>query len=180
MDTRKVLTDYATTGGVGVLRPGVTLDAVTEVLGPPVEADYFPNPKGIWPRTFAYGDVRLEVCGCRAIFQVALSTWTGTVDVPTGRRGETVTLASEVTFGELKELLGAAGVEGEVRTSPTLTDQLTVVVGEYPQEVAYTFVVPDPAAPDNATLHSVIAKDLDRTCQSSSSSTPVHEQHAST
>lgn len=67
-----------------------------------------------------------------------------------------------------------------MRTSPTLTDQLTVVVGEYPQEVAYTFVVPDPAAPDNATLHSVIAKDLDHTCQSSSSSTPVHEQHAST
>lgn len=87
MDMRQVLTDYATTGGVGVLRPRATLNAVTEVLGPPVEADYFPNPKGTWPRTFAYGDVRLEVCGCREIFQVALSTWTGTVDVPTGRRG---------------------------------------------------------------------------------------------
>lgn len=50
-----------------------------------------------------------------------------------------VTLASEVTFGELEELFGATGVEGEMQTFPTPTDQLTVVVGEYPQGVDYTF-----------------------------------------
>ncbi|GAV44035.1 hypothetical protein [Streptomyces acidiscabies] len=164
MDMGDVLMDYATTGGVGVLRPGAGLDAVTEVLGPPVEADYFPNPRGTWPRTFAYGDVRLEVCGCREIFQVALSTWTGTVDVPTGRPGETVNLASEVTFGELKEMLAEAEVEWDLRTYPSLTDQLTVVVGEYPKDVDYTFVVPDPTTPDTATLHNVIAKDMAHTC----------------
>ncbi|MEX3106757.1 MULTISPECIES: hypothetical protein [unclassified Streptomyces] len=164
MDMRDVLVDYATTGGVGVLRPGAGLDAVTEVLGAPAEADYFPEPEGTWPRTFAYGDVRLEVCGCREIFQVALSTWTGTVEVPTGRPGEVVTLGSEVTFGELKELFAAAGVEWELGEPSTVTTQLTVVVGEYPKNVDYTFAVSDPATPDAATLHSVIAKDVEHAC----------------
>jgi len=164
MDMRQVLTEFATLGGVGVLRPGAGLDAVAELLGPPDEADYFPNPKGTWPRTFAYGDVRLEVCGCREIFQVALSTWTGSVEVPTGRPGELVQLASKVTFGELKEVLAAAGAEWRLRTYPSLTDQLTVVAGEYPKDVDYTFVVPDPAAPDTATLHNVIVKDVEHAC----------------
>ncbi|QNP75559.1 hypothetical protein IAG44_03620 [Streptomyces roseirectus] len=164
MDMRQVLTEYARTGGVGVVRPGARLEDVAEVLGAPVEADYFPNPEGSWPRTFAYGDVRLEVCGCREIFQVALSTGNGTVEVPGGRPGELVTLGSEVTFGELKEALAEAGTEWELWTMPTLTDQLTVIAGEYPKDVHYTFTVPDPAAPDSATLHSVIAKDAEHTC----------------
>ncbi|WP_416973009.1 hypothetical protein [Streptomyces sp. 4F14] len=164
MDMRRVLTEYATTGGVGVLRPGAGLDAVTEVLGEPRAADYFPNPKGTWSRTFAYGDVRLEVCECRRIFTVALSTWTGTVEVPTGQPGELATLASEVTFAELKQLFATAGVEWELWEPPTVRTQLTVVVGEYPQDVHYTFAVPDPATPDTATLHSVIAKDVEHAC----------------
>ena len=164
MDMRQVLTEFATLGGVGVLRPGAGLDAVSELLGPPDEADYFPNPKGTWPRTFAYGDVRLEVCGCREVFRVALSTWTGSVEVPTGRPGELVPLASMVTFGELKEVLAAAGVEWRLWELPTVKTQLTAVAGEYPKRVDYTFAVPDPTAPDTATLHSVIVKDVEHAC----------------
>ncbi|WP_328396271.1 hypothetical protein OHS70_11210 [Streptomyces sp. NBC_00390] len=164
MDIKDVLADYAKAGGVGILRPGAALDDVAGVLGPPVDADYFPNPEKSWPRTFAYGDVRLEVCRCRRVKQVALSTWTDTVDVPTGQPGETRTIAATTTFADLKEVLASAGTDWELWELPRVRSQFTVIVGEYPQDVHFTFHVPDPDAPDRATLHSAISKDLEHTC----------------
>lgn len=164
MDIKDVVADYANIGGVGVLRPGVAFDDIADVLGPPVDADYFPNVKKSWPRTFAYGDVRLEVCRCRRIQQVALSTWTDTVNVPNGQQGEMRTIAATVTFADLKEVLASAGTEWELWELPAVRDQFTVIVGEYPQDVHFTFHVLDPDAPDRATLHNVISKDLEHTC----------------
>lgn len=164
MDIKDVLTDYATSCGVGILRPGAALDAIAGILGPPVDADCFPNPMKSGPRTFAYGDVRLEVCPCRTVHQVALSTWYETVDVPTGQPGEMRTIAATTTFAELKEVLASAGTDWELWELPTVRSQFTVVVGEYPVNTHFTFHVPDPGAPDRATLHSAISADLEHTC----------------
>jgi hypothetical protein len=45
MKIMDALRDFARTGGMGVLKPGVLLDDVSDILGPPVEADCFPNHK---------------------------------------------------------------------------------------------------------------------------------------
>ncbi|MEV6393298.1 hypothetical protein AB0M39_00660 [Streptomyces sp. NPDC051907] len=164
MDIKDVLTDYAKARGVGILRPGASLDAIADVLGPPADADYFPNPKKSWPRTFAYGDVRLEVCRCRRVRYVALSTWTETVDVPTGQPGETRTVVPTTTFADLKEILASAGTDWTLREFPMLRSQFTVIVGEYPVDVQFTFHVPDPDTPDLATLHNAISADLGHIC----------------
>ncbi|MEU9010541.1 hypothetical protein AB0D12_12270 [Streptomyces sp. NPDC048479] len=55
MNIRGVLTDFARTGGVGVLKPGALLDDVSGTLGPPVEADCFPQPSC---RTITFAGVK--------------------------------------------------------------------------------------------------------------------------
>ncbi|MFD5427943.1 hypothetical protein [Streptomyces sp. NPDC127084] len=61
--------------------------------------------------------MRLEVCRCRVIVRVALSTWTDTVDVPTGQPGETRTIVPTTGFADLKQPLASTGTAWRLWTA---------------------------------------------------------------
>lgn len=156
-----VLTDMAQTGGVGILRPGVSLDGVSDVLGPPVEADYFPEARPSWPRTFRYGDIRLEVCRCSLIHRVALSTWTESVEIPTPA-GTTESFSPTTTFAQLRDAFALARVDWDLDPELELATQFTLVVDREPTLVHFTFhCEAGSRAGDRsgATLHSAISRD---------------------
>ncbi|MFI9582342.1 hypothetical protein ACIHCQ_10950 [Streptomyces sp. NPDC052236] len=168
MNINDVLTGFARTGGVGVLRPGESLDDASSVLGEPEEADYFPDKKQSWPRTFRYGDIRLEVCRCRRIKVVALSTWTESVEIPTEDARAMETMAPTTTFADLKQVLALAGARWELDEFRAVTSQFAILVEPAIFTVRFTFHVPDPDAAHqkDASLHSAISKDSGHVCVS--------------
>ncbi|MER7662722.1 MULTISPECIES: hypothetical protein [unclassified Streptomyces] len=167
-----VLTDMARTGGLGVLKPGTSLDEVSGVLGAPAVADYVPDAEPSWPRTFAYGDVRLEVCRCGLIHRVALSTWTESVRIPAtcaGARTDTVTgtagMSPTATFAQLRAALDLARVAWE--SDLELASQFSIVVDRAPILVRFTFATDAGAGAadrSDGTLHSAIARDTEHMC----------------
>ncbi|TQK51791.1 hypothetical protein FBY35_2211 [Streptomyces sp. SLBN-118] len=162
-----VLTDMAQTGGVGVLKPGASLDGVSDVLGPAAEADYFPQARPSWPRTFRYGDIRLEVCRCRLIHRVALSTWTESVEIPTTSAGVTESVSPTTTFAQLRDAFDLAGVGWELDPELDSATQFTVVVDREPVLVRFTFHCEAGSfavGRSGATLHSAISRDDAHMC----------------
>ncbi len=176
MNIMDVLTDMALTGGLGALKPGASLDEVSGVLGAPAVADHVPGAAPSWPRTFAYGDVRLEVCRCGLIHRVALSTWTDSVDIPAACAGTrtdtgtktgagTVSMSPTVTFAQLRAALDLARVAWE--SDLELASQFSVVVDREPVLVRFTFASEAGAGAadrSGATLHSAIARDTEHMC----------------
>ena len=172
MNIMDVLTDMARTGGLGVLKPGTSLDRVSGVLGAPAVADHVPDAVPSWPRTFAYGDVRLEVCRCGLIHRVALSTWTESVDIPAACAGArtdtgtgTISMSPTATFGQLRAALDLARVAWE--SDLELASQFSVVVDREPVLVRFTFASEagtGAADRSGATLHSAIARDTEHIC----------------
>jgi hypothetical protein len=168
MTIMDVLAGFAESGGIGVLRPGATLPDVSRRLGPPENGEYFPSRrrKRGEPRNLRYGDVRLEVC-CDIVRAVALSTGTGSVDVPGDTPGRMRTIASTVTIGQLREAFSAAGTRAEEGLWPEPDDQVTLVVPHDPADVHFTFRRADPDDPEGSgtTLHSAIARDTQHVCR---------------
>ncbi|MET9395739.1 hypothetical protein ABZY20_35900 [Streptomyces sp. NPDC006624] len=162
-----VLTEFAESGGIGVLKPGASLADVSERLGPPQDGEYFPGRrrKRSEPRNVRYGDVRIEVC-CDTLVSVALSTGTGTVDLPSGVPGETKELPSTVNAAQLREAFAAAGIGAEEGLWPEPADQLTLVVPHPPADVHFTFRRTDAnGSGDSGTiLHSAIARYPHQVC----------------
>ncbi|EFL34945.1 predicted protein [Streptomyces viridochromogenes DSM 40736] len=156
-----VLTEFAESGGIGVLKPGASLAEVSERLGPPQDGEYFPGRrrKRGEPRNVRYGDVRLEVC-CDKLLAVALSTGSGSVDLPSGVSGETEELPSAVTAAQLREAFATAGIRAEEGLWPEPADQLTLVVPRSPADVHFTFrrTDADVSGDSGTVLHSAIAR----------------------
>ncbi|MFD9222241.1 hypothetical protein ACFWDI_20030 [Streptomyces sp. NPDC060064] len=162
-----MLADFARTGGVGVLKPGALLDDVSGILGPPVAADCFPNARKSWPRTFRYGELRLEVCRCRVIEVVALSTWTESVEIPAAD-GAVSAVVPTITFADVKEVFASAGARWELNEFPAVRSQFAALVELDPVGVRFTFHVPDTGATDQggATLHTAISRSFGHVCGS--------------
>uniref|UniRef100_UPI0031D587F8 hypothetical protein n=1 Tax=Streptomyces hawaiiensis TaxID=67305 RepID=UPI0031D587F8 len=156
-----VLTGFAESGGIGVLKPGASLADVSERLGPPQDGEYFPGRrrKRGEPRNVRYGDVRLEVC-CDSVLSVALSTGAGSVDLPSGARGGTEKLRSAVTAAQLRDAFATAGIRAEEGLWPEPADQFTLVVPHSPADVHFTFrrTGADGSGDSGTVLHSAIAR----------------------
>ncbi|WDV54645.1 hypothetical protein PV963_31915 [Streptomyces coeruleorubidus] len=163
-----VLTEFAESGGIGVLKPGAPLADVSERLGPPRDGEHFPGRrrKRGEPCHVRYGDVRLEIC-CDVLRAVALSTGTGSVDLPGGVPGETEETPSEVTAAQLRQAFSAAGIRAEESPWPEPADQVTLVVRHAPADVHFTFrrTDADEAEGSGAVLHSAIARDTHHVCR---------------
>ncbi|GHD09155.1 hypothetical protein GCM10010313_29670 [Streptomyces violarus] len=163
-----VLTGFAESGGIGILKPGASLADVSERLGPPQDGEYFPSRrrKKDEPRNLRYGDVRLEVC-CDILRAVALSTGSGSVDVPSGVPGEAEAMPSAVTAAQLREAFSTEGIRAEEGTWPEPAEQVTLVVRHSPADVHFTFrqTGPDESGGGGAVLHSAIARDTHHVCR---------------
>ncbi|GGT90427.1 hypothetical protein ACH4HG_05035 [Streptomyces coeruleorubidus] len=164
----EVLTEFAESGGIGELKPGASLADVSRRLGPPQDGEYFPGRrrKSGEPRNVRYGDVRLEVC-CDILRAVALSTGTGSVDLPSGVPGKTEELPSAVTAAQLREAFSTAGIRAEEGSWPEPADQVTLVVRHSPADVHFTFrrTDSDESEGSGAVLHSAIARDTHHVCR---------------
>jgi hypothetical protein len=162
-----VLTGFAESGGIGVLKPGASLADVSERLGPPQDREYFPGRrrKRGEPRNVRYGDVRLEVC-CDVLQTVALSTGAGPVDLPSGAPGETEELPSAVTATQLRDAFSSRGIQAEEGLWPEPADQITLVVRRSPADVHFTFrrTAPDESGDSGTVLHSAIARGIHHVC----------------
>ncbi|MDK1347945.1 hypothetical protein QNO09_32615 [Streptomyces sp. 378] len=162
-----VLTEFAESGGIGVLKPGASLADVSERLGPPQPGEYFPGRrrKRGEPRNVRYGDVRIEVC-CDTLQAVALSTGTGAVDLPSVVPGETKELPSTVSAAQLREAFATAGIRAGEGLWPEPADQLTLVVPNPPADVHFTFrrTDADVSGDTGTVLHSAIARNPHHVC----------------
>ncbi|MFF7314977.1 hypothetical protein [Streptomyces sp. NPDC008137] len=162
-----VLTGFAESGGIGVLKPGASLADVSDRLGPPQDGEYFPGRrrKRGEPRNVRYGDVRLEVC-CDILQAVVLSTGAGSVDLPSGAPGETEELPSAVTAAQLGDAFALAGIRTEEGPWPEPADQITFVVRHSLADVHFTFrrTAPDESGESGTVLHSAIARGTHHVC----------------
>lgn len=81
MSAMSILAALGSTGAIGPLRCGASLNEIAAVLGPPWDIGRV-SKRRRWPHLFSYGDVELCVCRCRRVTSMCVQTWRDVVELP--------------------------------------------------------------------------------------------------
>ncbi|NES29701.1 hypothetical protein GCE86_25665 [Micromonospora terminaliae] len=132
----EVLTEFGSTGRVGLLHRGAPLRELVAVHGVPWAIGRVDRSRR-WPHLYAYGDVEIVVCRCRLIASISVQTWRRTLELPDPLRpGQVVTLPARVTHRQLLDALAAAHCQWE----PLQPIEGQCGIRTLPQRVEFTFV----------------------------------------
>lgn len=102
------LAEFGSTGAIGPLHCGASLNNIAATLGPPWDIGRV-SKRRRWPHLFSYGDVELCVCRCRLITSICIQTWHETVSLPHPQSGTIVSHRGHLTHPQITSALDATG-----------------------------------------------------------------------
>jgi hypothetical protein len=104
----RVLAEFGSTGAIGPLRCGASLNHIAATLGPPWDIGRV-SKRRRWPHLLAYGDVELCVCRCREVTTVTVQTWRDTIRLPHAGSAITTTHPGRPTHRQVVSALHETG-----------------------------------------------------------------------
>ncbi|MFE3517558.1 hypothetical protein [Streptomyces sp. NPDC059166] len=108
MNVLGTLARFGSTGAIGPLRCGATLDEIEATLGPPWDIGPV-SKRRRWPHLFSYGDAELCVCRCRRITLISVQTWRDAIELPVPGTTTLATFAGPLTHTHVTAELNSAG-----------------------------------------------------------------------
>jgi hypothetical protein len=139
----EVLADLAITGRLGPVANGAAWDTVTADLGEPWVGTM--DGHLAWPRLFAYGDLELNVCRCRAITLICVQTWREVIELPLQLVGGTGAFPGEIHYADVVAALDRAGCPWQPYPPLTFDDQCSLMAT--PSGATFVFEIPDGSDP---------------------------------
>ncbi|GLZ78388.1 hypothetical protein Afil01_31950 [Actinorhabdospora filicis] len=139
----EVLTRAASTGRLGPVFVGAAWDDVTRALGEAVDLGSFSRRR--WPRLFAYGDLEIQVCGCRRVTLVCVQAWREEIELPPLLTGDDPVSPAGIAYDTVITALDEIGCHWEPEPQGTFGSQRTIVVTH--TGAAFTFESCEDAGP---------------------------------
>jgi hypothetical protein len=139
MHVLDTLTEFGTTGRLGLMHRGASMRDLAAAYGPPWDIGRIRSTRR-WPHLYSYGDVEFVACRCRIVTSISVPTWRGTVRLPDPGTGGAGPIPSRVTYDQMAAALTAAGCRFE--PLPALAGQ--VGLRTEPERIEFIFVTDGP------------------------------------
>jgi len=149
-----ILAEFGSTGAIGPLHCGASLNEIAAVLGPPWDIGRV-SKRRRWPHLFSYGDVELCVCRCRRVTSVSVQTWRDAIELPAPGSKTTISHPGHLTLTEITAGLDAIGCHAWPRTRDKPPGRLTLRAE--PSGITFTFRTDDGPEPLLEIVSSWIA-----------------------
>ena len=108
MTALQALADFGSTGTIGPLHCGASLNGIAEALGAPRDIGRV-SKRRRWPHLFSYGSVELCVCHCRLVTSISVQTWQDSIDLPHSESKKIVSHPGHLTHRQVTSALEAIG-----------------------------------------------------------------------
>ncbi|OIJ94875.1 hypothetical protein [Streptomyces colonosanans] len=125
MNAIPVLAKFASTGMIGPVHCGASLNEIAAVLGPPWGIGRV-SKRRRWPHLFSYGDVELCVCRCRRVTSMSIQTWRDRIELPQPGSKDAVSHPGDLTLAAVTAGLDAIGCPTQPVTHHQPPGQLTL------------------------------------------------------